>query len=219
MNVLKGQHSGLELLVGPVGGSARCVRLLLLAALMLGWSGLVVANDCHVTPTGTGDGSSWNSPTHLQDALDDPACSNLWLAAGTYRRYDGYRFSGGNPGKLIGGGWVKLRDFPALWVRQNDPSLTVLSSAIIRPLSSTWPMPESNSPAMCGRPSMATCNAGGWSTDSCACAATPVAPSICWRSAASGADSAPVAVRGAWPMARPGWSTKSCLSGRFVSGY
>src|SRR5690625_2749220 len=93
------------------------------------------------------------------------------------------------------------------------------SSAIIRPLSSTWPMPESNSPAMCGRPSMATCNAGGWSTDSCACAATPVAPRSCWRSAASGADSAPVAVRGAWPMARPGWSTKSCLSGRFVSGY
>src|SRR5690625_7392751 len=121
MNFLKRQHSSLVVLVGSVGGSARCVRRLLLAALRLGWAGLVVANDCHVTPRGTGDGSSWNSPTHLQDALDDPACSNLWLAAGTYRRYDGYRFSGGNPGKLIGGGWVKLRDFPALWVRQNDP--------------------------------------------------------------------------------------------------
>src|SRR5690625_7740920 len=96
---------------------------------MLGWAGLVVANDCHVTPRGTGDGSSWNSPTHLQDALDDPACSNLWLAAGTYRRYDGYRSSGRHPGGVVGGGRGALRDGPAPSVRAEDRSLPAVASA------------------------------------------------------------------------------------------
>ena len=41
------------------------------------------------------------------------------------------------------------------------------SSGITRLFPTTWPSPASNSPPMCGRHSMATCNAAGWSTDSC----------------------------------------------------
>jgi len=70
------------------------------------------------------------------------------------------------------------------------------SSAITRPLSNTWPRLASSCPPMCVRHSMATCNAGGWSMGSCACAATPAMPSTCWHSAASAAGSALAAARG-----------------------
>jgi hypothetical protein len=59
----------------------RC-SVLLLAFICCGAS----ANVCRVTTSGANvhDGSTWSVPMDLQTALGTPACTEIWIAAGTY---------------------------------------------------------------------------------------------------------------------------------------
>lgn len=60
---------------------------LLSSVLILAFAGTaaVEAATCRVTPTGTGNGSSWSSPMALQAALAASNCGEIWIRAGLYK--------------------------------------------------------------------------------------------------------------------------------------
>ena len=64
--------------------ASRAAGFLLLAGLALGSSAHAAV--CRVTSTGNAGGSgTWASPMALQSALAQAACSEIWVAAGTYK--------------------------------------------------------------------------------------------------------------------------------------
>ena len=61
-------------------------RLLCLSPLMLlGLAGTAQATVCHVTPDGSGNGSSWATAMSLQTALADTSCTEIWVRKGVYK--------------------------------------------------------------------------------------------------------------------------------------
>ena len=55
-----------------------------LILLLLACTAPTLAATCRVTPTGSGDGSDWLQAASLQGALADAACTEIWVAQGSY---------------------------------------------------------------------------------------------------------------------------------------
>ncbi len=83
----------------------------------------------------------------------------------------------------------------------------------------SWQNRAGNCRVMCDASSKISCNAAGWSTVFCGCAASLATPSIWLRLAANEEGSARAAVPGAWPKAQPCWLMKYYQNNPCVSGY
>lgn len=72
---------------GPRAG----LLILSILLLILADTGYAEAAICRVTTDGTAanSGASWGSPMALQTALDDVACTEIWMAGGFYRHQPG----------------------------------------------------------------------------------------------------------------------------------
>lgn len=70
-------------------------------------AGTASAATCRVSPTGSGNGSSWGQAANLQSALNNSACTEVWVKQGTYKpgsaRSDAFRV---NPGVKVYGGFA-----------------------------------------------------------------------------------------------------------------
>lgn len=104
-----------------------------LILLLLACAAPTLAATCRVTPTGSGDGSDWLQAASLQGALADAACTEIWVAQGSYTPDGGSgdrsaHFAITRELRLLGGFSGSETSLEERASR--DPALTVLSGEI-----------------------------------------------------------------------------------------
>lgn len=92
-----------------------------------------LAATCRVTPSGSGDGSTWSQAASLQAALTNSSCSEIWVAQGTYTPDEGSgdrsaHFAITRNLQLYGG--FAGNEASLAERASTDPTLTILSGEI-----------------------------------------------------------------------------------------